>query len=307
MAEVRRQILEEDQPKAAPQPAAAAPVKQQFVQISARGQNYRVPDPQWYSLSPTEKSEYLDAVDGAEQKKTDDNLALQSINELMDLLDRREAKAKEREAAKDELIAALVGRVEALEAADRNHRVEASEELAKQQTQLADAVINAASVEASLRAQTSQSQAAHDRMGVEAQSRIQAQEQPISQLEGRVQSSTTLMGERSNAVVAKLADAEGRQAKLDVRIAESEGILSSVESPMTELRVREIARREDEKNLSQAITDAEIKRVVAENFTVAAPSSSVDQLNPKPVQMAPNIASDAMEREVKAALKRGGN
>ena len=92
--------------------------------------------------------------------------------------------------------------------------MEASEELAKQQTQLADAVINAASVEASLRAQTSQSQAAHDRMGVGAQSRIQAQEQPISQLEGRVQSSTTLMGERSNAVVASSMRKVARQSSM---------------------------------------------------------------------------------------------
>ena len=77
------------------------------------------------------------------------------------------------------------------------------------ESQLAQTVVNAAAVEASLRNQTKESEVVHERQRLETQAQQESLAAPITTLEGRVKSSTTLMGERSNAVLDQVAAAEG--------------------------------------------------------------------------------------------------
>lgn len=200
-------------PAVASQPAPTSGL-QQFVQVTARGKQYRVPDPQWYSLSQEQQARYLDAVDGDGQSKRDESVALQSVNQLLDLRDRDTAKAAKREAALLDVIAGLTARVDALEQADRTHEIKASRELAEQQARLSEAVIAASGVEASLRNQTAASQVEHDRQGVESRAALEAQATAIDALKGSVKSTTQLMAERSNAIQDQLAQVAPQVQKL---------------------------------------------------------------------------------------------
>ena len=194
-------------PAVASQPTPT-PGQQQFVQVTARGKQYRVPDPQWYSLSQEQQARYLDAVDGDGQSKRDESVALQSVNQLLDLRDRDTAKAAKREAALLDVIAGLTARVDALEQSERTHEIKASKELAEQQARLSETVIAASGVEASLRNQTVASQVEHDRQGVESRAALEAQATAIDALKGSVTSTTQLMAERSNAIQDQLAQVE---------------------------------------------------------------------------------------------------
>ena len=298
VSSARQRLLEADQPQVSP----AATSEQRFVEVPARGKQYRVPDPQWYSLTAEQKSRYLDAIDGAGQQEKDESVALQSVNQLLDLRDKDQAKAQQRESALMDVIAELTARVTALEAVDRDHRIEASEELAKQQTQMADAVLNAAAMEASLRNQTAQSQAAHDQQGVEAQSRLQAMEQPVTQLEERVRSTVTLMQERGNAVVDQVAAAEGRQARLGVTLTELEGQTDAIGQPITRAEMAGMVDQKVAAEFTSKVTNERVAEVVRRNFIQAAPTTSIDALNLPDPEFAP-VGDDATERAVSRALK----
>ena len=299
VSSARQRLLEADQPQVSP----AATSEQRFVEVPARGKQYRVPDPQWYSLTAEQKSRYLDAIDGAGQQEKDESVALQSVNQLLDLRDKDQAKASKRESALMDVIAALTARVTALEAVDRGHRIEASEELTKQQTQIADAVLNAAAVEASLRNQTAQSQAAHDQQGTEVQTRLQAMEQPVSELEGRVRSTTQLMQERGNAVANQVADAEGRQARLGVTLTELEGQTDGIGQPITRAEIAGMVDQKVAAEFTSKLTNERVAEVVRRNFIPAAPSTSIDALNLPDPEFAP-VGDNATERAVSRALKR---
>ncbi|OUX73322.1 MAG: hypothetical protein CBC50_03350, partial [Synechococcus sp. TMED90] len=149
-----------------------------------------------------------------ETKQADDNAAMGAVNQLLDLIDANKAKAAKREAALLEVIAGLTARVDALEATDRNVKVEASKELAEQQARLSEAVIAASGVEASLRNQTAASQVEHDRQGVESRAALEAQATAIDALKGSVKSTTQLMAERSNAIQDQLAQVAPQVQKL---------------------------------------------------------------------------------------------
>ena len=289
-------------PKVAPE----ATTEQRFVEVPARGKQYRVPDPQWYSLTADQKSRFLDAIDGAGQQEKDESVALQSVNQLLDLRDKDQAKASKREAALMDVIAELTARVTALEAVDRSHKVEASQELTEQLQRNADAVINAASVEASLRNQTAQSQVTHDQQGIEAQARIQAQEQPIARMEGKATSTMTLVQERSNAAVEQVSIVESKVARADVRVTELGDRVDLITDLPSKAQLEQFVRDTIDRELTEKITDDRIERVVKERFVPTAPTTSADVLDRPKVEMIPNVATDEMQRQVDAAIKRGG-
>ena len=242
---------------------------------------------EFYDLAPEEQKRFLASLQERETKTADDNLALQSVRQVLDLRDKDRAEAKRREAELVEVIAGLTARLDALEAADRSHKVEASEELAKQQTQMADAVLNAAAVEASLRNQTAASQAAHDQQGAEVQTRLQAMEQPITQLEGRVRSTIQLMQERGNAVEKQVADVEGRQVRLGVTLTELEGQADAIGQPITRAEMAGMVDQKVAAEFSSKLTNERVAEVVRRNFIPAAPSTSIDALNLPDPQFAP--------------------
>ena len=92
---------------------------------------------------------------------------------------------------------------------DQALEIQRSDSLVEAESQLAQTVVNAAAVETSLRNQTKESEVAHERQRLETQAQLDSSGAPITTLEGRVKSSTTLMGESSNAVLDQVAAAEG--------------------------------------------------------------------------------------------------
>ena len=238
LEDARQRVLSGGQstPKAPMAPSTTTVAKEQrFVEVPARGRTYRVPDPQWYSASQEQRERLMDAVDAEDRKKEDDNLSLRVSNELFDLRDKDQARAKRREAEQDELIALLVARIEALEGENRTIKVEASKELAEQLARVSEVVVGAANVETSLRNQTVASKAEADRQRDEHRQRLEATERVVGDQEGRLKSSGQLYQELSNKfedrgarLEQRLSKAEVRQDELDGGITASRKVLQAV-------------------------------------------------------------------------------
>ena len=111
--------------------------------------------------------------------------------------------------------------------------VEQESAIAQQVTNLAAVKAEAESSATSIRRETEIQIADH-------QNRMAAIERPIAELEGRVRSTTLLMGERGNAVVDQLAAMEGQQSRLGVQITELEGRSDAIGNPITRDEMREM-------------------------------------------------------------------
>ena len=301
----RQRLLEADQPKPSlPQvsPGAAPQHKLsgEFIQHSSGA---RVPR-EFYDLSPDAQKRFLASLEQKQEEAAAesrfDNVALRVLDEI----DKLRGQVKGLESSLLAAVGVIEQQKQQLEAIDTSLKVEKSAALAEQQALLGDAVVNAAAVEASLRNQTTQSQSELERQRDDHRARMEATERVLSDHEGRIKANATLMTERGNAVVDQVAAAEGRQVRLGVTLTEMEGRTDALGTPITRGEVEQFTRDAIERELSGQVTDERIKRVVAQNFTVAAPSSSVDAMNPKPVEMVANVANERTEREVQAAINR---
>ena len=296
-------------------PPAVRPEQQQFVQVTARGKQYRVPDPQWYSLSQEQRDRYLDAVDGDGESKRDESVALQSINSLLDLIDANKAKAAKREAALLQVIAGLTARVDALEQSERTHEIKASKELAEQQARLSEAVIAASGVEASLRNQTATSQVEHDRQRDEHRARLEATERVVGDQEGRLKASGQLYQERGNALEDKAATVEQRLAKAEVQQVEiSDGITANRQT------LRAVTGTDFASEIDLAVKasfDARlapaVEGLIERKYTVTAPTTGTGGINAKldngtaKAFLTRQLSDDTTAaRAVEQALRRGG-
>ena len=191
-------------------------VPQRRITIQARGREYPVLDPAYYELSPDQQSAYLDALDERADQREGETLFDRTALAVMDIAQAQGKKVTQLE----RLVESLVGEVrelrQELSQRDQALEIQRSDSLVEAESQLAQTVVNAAAVEASLRNQTKESEVVHERQRLETQAQLESLAAPITTLEGRVKSSTTLMGERSNAVVDKLASMEGRLSKAEV-------------------------------------------------------------------------------------------
>ena len=109
--------------------------------------------------------------------------------------------------------------------------IEAQSDIAQQVTNLAAVKAEAESSATSIRRETEIQIADH-------QNRMAAIERPIAELEGRVRSTTLLMGERSNAVISALGESESRQQKVSVQLVELENRTDALGSPITRPEVK---------------------------------------------------------------------
>ena len=206
----------------------------------------------------------MDAVDAEDRKQADDNLSLRVSNELLGLRDKDSARI----GALEGQLTTLLGVVEALQRRldqrDNQLEVSKSEALLEQQAAIADAVLNAAAVETSLRNQTVASQAAHDQQAIESRAQLEAQATAIDALRGTVSSTTQLMAERGNAVVDQLATAESRQARLGVQLTELEGQADAIGNPITRPEIQALvtdAVTAEWKAQQPALVDAAVDEV----------------------------------------------
>ena len=190
-------------------PVQPKPVARQRITIQARGREYPALDPGYYELSPDQQSAYLDALDERADQRKGETLFDRTALAVMDIAQAQGKKVTQLE----RLVKSLVGEVrelrQELSQRDQALEIQRADSLVEAESQLAQTIVNAAAVEASLRNQTKESEVVHERQQLETQAQLESLAAPITTLEGRVKSSTTLMGERSNAVITAVADALG--------------------------------------------------------------------------------------------------
>ena len=115
-----------------------------------------------YDWPPERQRKFLELKAADLKKDSDDNAAMRMINQLLDL---RDADRREIAALRTQMSTALTvveGLQRRLEQIDTVVTIEKSNELSEQLASVSDAVIHATAVEASLRNQTSRSQAEMD-------------------------------------------------------------------------------------------------------------------------------------------------
>ena len=212
-------------------PVQPKPVARQRITIQARGREYQVLDPAYYELSPDQQSAYLDALDERADQRKGETLFDRTALAVMDIAQAQGKKVTQLE----RLVKSLVGEVRELrqELSQRDQALEIKKEdsLVEAESKLAQTVVSAAAVEASLRNQTAASQAEMERQQADHRGRMEATERVVSDQEGRLKSSGQLFHERGNALQDQLAPAEGRQAKVGVQLEELEGRTDALNLP----------------------------------------------------------------------------
>ena len=271
-------------PGAAPgEPAATPTLSGQRIQHSS---GLEVPI-EFYDLDSASQKRFLAALEQKQDEAAAESRFDQVALRVLDEIDKLRGQVKGLEASLLAAVGVIEQQKQQLEAIDISLKVEKSAALAEQQALLADAVVNAAAVEASLRNQTTQSQSELDRQRDDHRSRMEATERVLSDHEGRIKANATLMTERGNAVVDQVAAAEGRQVRLGVTLTEMEGRTDALGTPITRGEVEQFTRDAIERELSGQVTDQRIEQVVRENFIPAAPSTSIEALNLLDLQFAP--------------------
>ena len=248
-------------PGAAPgEPAATPTLSGQRIQHSS---GLEVPI-EFYDLDSASQKRFLAALEQKQDEAAAESRFDQVALRVLDEIDKLRGQVKGLEASLLAAVGVIEKQKQDLEAIDTSLKVEKSNALAEQQSQLADAAVNAAVIETSLRNQTAQLQAEYDKQGVEIQAQLDAAEQSVSGFEGRMKSSTQLMQERSNAVVAKLSDAENRQVRLGVALTELEDQADALGTPITRAEVQALitdAVATEWRSQVEAITDAVVAEV----------------------------------------------
>ena len=305
----RQRALGGDTPARPPQPK---PVARQRITILARGREYPALDPGYYELSPDQQSAYLYALDERADQRKGETLFDRTALAVMDI-----AQAQGKKVTKlERLVESLVGEVrelrQELSQRDQALEIQRAASLVEAESQLAQTVVNAAAVEASLRNQTKESEVVHERQRLETQAQLESLAEPITALEGRVKSSTTLMGERSNAVVDQLASMEGRLSKAEVSQTEiDDGIrrnrttLETFTGYDLESAIDSSVKRSFDNQLEGAM-----EQLIARKYVTTAPTVGSDGYDDKRDDSAkPFLAEqqgdNATERAVNRALKKG--
>ena len=204
---------------------------------STSGRIIQTPDgpvpEEFYDLSPEDQKRFRALVAEREEK---DGAAERMDSTALQLLDLRE-KDSSRVRALEQQVATLLTVVEAqqrqISGLSTQIEVGKSEALLEQQAAIGQDVANLSAI----RAETGAEMAGYNRQLEEtkAASRelLEAQATAADAIRGSVKSSTTLMSERSNAVMDSLADAEGRQSRLGVQLQELEGKTDAMGNPIT--------------------------------------------------------------------------
>ena len=204
----------------------------QRITIQARGREYPALDPGYYDLSPEQQTTYLDALDDRDNREQGETTFDRTALALTDVAAAQGKKVTQLE----RLVESLVGEVrelrQELSQRDQALEIKKADSLVEAESKLAQTVVSAAAVEASLRNQTAASQAEMERQQADHRGRMEATERVVSDQEGRLKSSGQLFQERGNALQDQLATAEGRQTKVgDLLLEELEGRTDALNLP----------------------------------------------------------------------------
>ncbi len=297
------------QAPAAPQPKAPTPSGRVIQQPDGS----TVPM-EFYDWSPADQKRFKELQAEQETKKAEDSLALKAVNQVLDFQDRDRGRIKTLTDQVKSLLSIVEELQRRLDEKDAQVKVSKSEALMEQQAAIADAVLNAAAVETSLRNQTVASKAAMEEQGAASRAALKAQATTIAALKGSVTSSTKLMGERSNAVLDQLAGAESRQSKLEVQQTEnSDGIAANRDT------LRAVTGTDFDSAIDLAVKrsfddrlDGAMEALIERKYVLLGPTTGSDGIDQKRDDsakpfLAEQVGDNATERAVNRALKEGGN
>ena len=147
----------------------------------------------------------------------------------------------------------------------------------------------------------------------ESRAQLEAQSVAIDALKGSVTSSTTLMAERSNAVLDQLGEMEPRVQQLAVQqteisnaIAANRDTLRAVTGTDFDSAIDLAVKRSFDDRLKGAM-----EGLIARKYVVTAPTTGTDGYDPKIDSdakpfLAKQEGDNATERAVNRALKKGG-
>ena len=272
----------------------------------------RVPE-EFYSLTPEQQKQFKALVKEEEEKAAGGS---QFDRVALALLDQQAAQAK-RVTHLERLVESLVG--ENLELRRRQDGIDTSVEttksaaLVEQESAIAQQVTNLAAVKAEAESSATSIRRETEIQIADHQNRMAAIEQPIAELEGRVRSTTLLMGERGNAVVDQLASIEGRVATAEVTQTEIDNGIK-VNRDTLRAATGDNLKSVVDMNVKQAFDDrldGAMDDLIQRKYVLLAPTNGTDGYDPKRDDLtkpflAEQVGDNATARAVNRALKKAG-
>jgi hypothetical protein len=128
----------------------------EFVDADVRGTRRRIPT-RVYDLPADQQQRFFDSLEEADQQQKDDNLALQSVNQMLDLRDKDSARVNALESQVGSLLSIVEALQRRIDAKDATVELAKSDALVDAESQLAQTIVNAGAVKAQLEATTANS------------------------------------------------------------------------------------------------------------------------------------------------------
>ena len=310
----RQRALGGGEPQALNRPAtpvSVQPTKQQSQRIIEQPDGSRVPEA-FYDLSPEQQQEFKRLV------KEQENLASGETHfdrVSLAVLDQQSAAAQ-RITNLERLVESLVG--ENMELRRRQDNVDLTVEVAKsevldgQESSIAQMATNLLTIKLQAAAEMEQYNRQREEATAESREQLEAQATAIEALRGSVKSTTTLMGERSNAVVSKLASMEGRIAKAEVSQIEIDNGIKANRDTLRAVTGDDLKSVVDltVKDAFDDRLDGAMEELIARKYVTTAPTTGLDGYDPKRDDSAKpflteQVGDDATARAVNRALKKG--
>ena len=292
--------------------ASVQPTKPQSQRIIEQPDGSRVPE-SFYDLTPEQQRTFKRLV------KEQENLASGETHfdqVSLALLDQQLAASK-RLTNLERLVESLVG--ENMELRRRQDNVDLTVEVAKsealegQESSIAQMATNLLTIKLQASAEMEQYNRQRDEAAAESREQLEAQATAIEALRASVKSTTTLMGERSNAVVSQLAAIEGRVATAEVNQTEIDNGIK-VNRDTLRAATGDDLKSVVDMNVKQAFDDRlepAMEDLIARRYVTTAPTTGLDGYDDKRDDsakpfLAEQVGDDATARAVNRALKKGG-
>ena len=193
---------------------------------------------EYYNLDKADQDRLLELIQQREQKEADDSVAINAVNQLLDLREADSKRIKKLESMVGSFLPIIEAMQRQIDGINTSIEVGKSDALSEQQVEIAQQTTN-------LQAVGAREQSEHERrvreaelQAVDHQQRLTAAEEPVARLEGRMKATMTLAEEKGNAIIDKAADVESRLGRMDVRLQEAEGQLEVAGNPVSRAEIR---------------------------------------------------------------------
>ena len=212
-------------------PASVNPSPQRFAEITQRGRQYRVPDPQFFDLAPEKQKWFLDSLDEASDQKAGETLFDRTA---LAVSDQQIAQAKRITSLESQLGTAVVvieRLQERLDQMDLEVKVSASNALAEQQVELAQQTVNLQAIGAEQEANHQRRMQESDSAARDQEERLATSEQRLKDFEGRLTSSGRLFQGLTNDLKDQTAKTQNSMQVLQRDMAGASDQLEAIGNP----------------------------------------------------------------------------